>query len=298
MKNTVIQFFLNLPKEKYEQFNQAFDLYRKSEGKSPAMEKGINASGFSEGSLRNLLYDLQKLHGITDVEKMAGPDKSKTLKVASDPKNENLSTEARAISTEASAVSTELDVNNIDVVVTEMQADEPKPLAVVSAKTLRVEFPFLNEKSCPDELKILVADKISAWNDYLQCHETLRSIAAGELVTDDQSEAEIAAAAIASFEENQRIYDELVCYAESGTILGVHPIFKRLQVTREVDAMTSEELVKYKGSSAKYFTVNKAGLAKATKAKDEAKVKEINIRVGQREQKLALVNKKLGINPK
>ena len=44
MKQKVIEFFQNLPKEKYEKFNDAFELYRKSEGKSLGMEKGINAA--------------------------------------------------------------------------------------------------------------------------------------------------------------------------------------------------------------------------------------------------------------
>lgn len=67
---------------------------------------------------------------------------------------------------------------------------------------------------------------------------------------------------------------------------------------REVEEMSTEELVKYKGSSAKYFTDNKKTLAKAVADKDEAKIKEINDRVAEREVKLALVNKKLGIQTK
>ena len=84
MKNTVIKFFQNLPIEKYEQFNVAFELYRKSEGKSFVVERAVNASGFSERALENLLYDLQKLHGITDVEKVAVAVKSQKSKVESE----------------------------------------------------------------------------------------------------------------------------------------------------------------------------------------------------------------------
>jgi hypothetical protein len=80
MKSNVIKFFQNLPKEKHEQFNKAFELYRQSEGKSPVIERAVNASGFSEHGLENLLYDLQKLHGITDVEKVAMPVQSQIRK--------------------------------------------------------------------------------------------------------------------------------------------------------------------------------------------------------------------------
>lgn len=422
MKQKVIEFFQNLPKEKYEQFNDAFELYRKSEGKSLGMEKGINASGFSEHALGNLLYDLQKLHGITDVEKVQVV-KSEKLVVSGkeiegakwdylDPEVANLfqtllalypediegwaaktqisisdieilvelsvnagivevsdklklvvdylntpigedvlaNTEVPAVSTEAIHTNPEDVIDNfladgmnkafsdlktltgskgsfgIDFgmlkqenedlqdekadLEEELEAtteenenlkdelDKLKSLPKIDAKSIRVEFPFLNEKDCPDEFKILVADKITAWNDYLQCHETLRSIESGELVTDDASKAEIAKAGIASFYENQKIYDELVAYAETGKVLGVHPIFKKLQMTREVEEMTADELHNYKGSSAKYFSVNKTALAKAEKAKDTDKIELITNRVAERELRLALVNKKLGIKAK
>lgn len=415
MKQKVIEFFQNLPKEKYEQFNDAFELYRKSEGKSLGMEKGINASGFSEHALGNLLYDLQKLHGITDVEKIqvvkseklivngeeiegakwdsldpeianlfqtllalypediegwvaktqisiadiekfvelsvdAGiVEVSDKLKLVVDylntPIGEDVLANTEAIHTnsgdvidnfladgmnkafsdlktltgskgsfgvdfgmlkqenedlqdEKADLEEELEATTEENESLKDELDKLKSLPKIDAKSVRVEFPFLNEKECPDEFKILVADKITAWNDYLQCHETLRSIESGELVTDDASKAEIAKAAIASFDENQKIYDELIAYAETGKVLGVHPIFKKLQMTREVEEMTADELHNYKGSSAKYFSVNKTALAKAEKAKDTDKIELITNRVAERELRLALVNKKLGIKAK
>ena len=85
------------------------------------------------------------------------------------------------------------------------------------------------------------------------------------------------------------------CYQTTGKVLGIHPIFKKLQLTREVETMTADELIKYKGSSAKYFSVKKTALAKAKKEKDEAKVLEITTQVAERHDKLFLVNKKLGV---
>ena len=336
MKNKVIEFFQNLPIEKHEQFNEAFELYRKSEGKSFVVERAVNASGFSERALENLLYDLQKMHGITDVEKCPLTPKG-GMKVESDDEyetrmqseyeeelriknlecteafgvstvpaintslekeNKTLSLENEDLQDEKAELEDELEVKTEENENLKDELDKLKSLPKIDAKSIRVEFPFLNEKDCPDEFKILVADKITAWNDYLACHETLLKIESGELVTDDASKAEIAKAAIASFDENQKIYDELNAYAETGKVLGKHAIFKRLQLTREVEEMTADELHKYKGSSAKYFSVNKSDLAKAEKAKDTDKIELITARVAEREQKLALVNKKLGINPK
>ena len=382
MKNTVIKFFQNLPIEKYEQFNVAFELYRKSEGKSFVVERAVNASGFSERALENLLYDLQKLHGITDVEKVStvqvpviSLQSVEEIESAKwnllDPEIANLFQTILAMSEEERNswgttrmkqfadvelllhLSNEVDLThvseclvkvwdylgtvvsaedyNADALHEENKAlvlenedlqdekadledeleatteenenlkdelDKLKSLPKIDAKSVRVEFPFLNDKDCPDELKILMADKITAWNRYLETHAYLQKIETGEVKESDEHKAELAKEAIFYFDENQKIYDELNVYAETGKVLGKHPIFKRLQLTREVEEMTADELHKYKGSSAKYFSINKSDLAKAEKAKDTDKIELITARVAEREQKLALVNKKLGINPK
>jgi hypothetical protein len=252
-------------------------LYRQSEGKSLGAEKMINAVGFTPASLENLLYDLQKLHDITDVEKMAKPQIIAELEA----EKENLESENEDLKDENEDLKLEVETLKL----------APK----LDAKAIRVEFPFLNNKDCPDELKILMADKITAWNEYLDAHDRIFKIHSGELVSADGEAAILADKAVKAFDENQKIYDELNCYQTTGKVLGVHPIFKKLQLSREVETMTADELIKYKGSSAKYFSVKKTALAKAKKAKYEAKVLEINTQVAERHDKLFLVNKKLGV---
>lgn len=397
MKQKVIKFLQNLPKEKYDQFNEAFELYRKSEGKNFGVERSINAAGFSERGLEYLLYDLQKLHGITDVEKVGVAVESRMSKVESenekwnslDPNiaslfqtllaiypedfeswasnrqflfpdfkslleisekaglievsvklqlcidylNSTLGTEPIDTNTEPAINDIDVNDNNVvnidgklgvdfgmlqqenenlaseneDLLDEKAELEEEneglkdeletlKSLPKIDAKSIRVEFPFLNEKDCPDEFKILMADKISAWNRYLSCYDEIQKINAGEESEHDLER--LAKSAIDHFDENQKIYDELNAYQTTGKVLGLHPIFKKLQLTREVEEMTSEELVKYKSSSAKYFTDNRQSLAKAEKAKNTEKIELITNRVAERELKLALVNKKLGINPK
>lgn len=318
MKNTVIEFFQNLPDEKHEQFNKAYELYRQSPTKNLAVERSFNVMGYSERTLDNLLYDLQKMHGITDLEKMVivrsekGKVKSEKLEVSGEElevksqklevsgeeelkalvlENENLQDKKAELEEELEAVNEENE--NI-----KDELDKLKSLPKIDAKSIRQEFPFLNDKECPDELKILMADKITAWNRYLETHAYLQKIETGEVNESEEHQAELAKEAIFYFDENQKIYDELNAYQTTGKVLGKHSIFKRLQLTREVEAMSAEELVKYKGSSAKYFSINKSDLAKAEKAKDTEKIELITARVAEREQKLALVNKKLGINPK
>lgn len=284
MKTKVIEFFQNLPEAKHEQFNEAFKLYRESEGKSLGAEKMINATGYTPASLENLLYDLQKLHDISDVEKVVKPQIVAELEA----ENEELQSEKEDLESENENLQDEVEDLKKEVETLKLA---PK----LDAKAIRVEFPFLNDKDCPDELKILVADKITVWNRYLEIQEHIQKAEAGEVVENTDTLAILAKEAVESFDENQKIYDELNCYQTTGKVLGVHPIFKKLQLSREVETMTADELIKYKASSAKYFSVNKTALAKAKKAKDEVKAQEIETRVAERHDKLFLVNKKLGV---
>jgi len=283
MKTKVIKFFQNLPEAPHEQFNQAFALYRESDGKNIAVERVINATGYTPNGLSNLLYDLQKMHGITDVEKVASlqvADRSEQIAELEEEK-ENLEFEKMDLEEENEELKKEVETLKL----------APK----LDAKQIRVEFPFLNEKDCPDEMKILVADKITAWNRYLDTQAYILKVESGEVGETAEHLAKLSKDAIDAFDENQKIYDELNCYQKTGKVLGVHPIFKKLQLQREVEEMTADELIKYKSSSAKYFSVNKTALAKAKKDKDEAKVSEIEARVSERNDKLFLVNKKLGV---
>lgn len=286
MKQKVIKFFQNLPVEKHEQFNHAFQLYRDSPNKNANAERSYNAEGYTERGLNNLLYDLQKIHDISDVEKASVQYSVSSEQVAElesvKEENEDLKAEKE-----------DLELENEDL---KAEVETLKHAPKLDAKAIRVEFPFLNDAYCPDEFKILVADKITAWNEYIDIQKTLGLIESGELIEQDTKLlASLAEKAVRCFDENQKIYDELNCYQTTGKILGVHPIFKKHRLSREVNEMTADELIKYKASSAKYFSVNKTALAKAKKEKDEAKVQEIETRVTERHDKLFLVNKKLGV---
>jgi hypothetical protein len=68
MKNQVIKFLGDLPKSGSEQFNQALEHFRKSKNHDPEKIRYYNALGFSQDRLESLLYELKKLHSITDTE--------------------------------------------------------------------------------------------------------------------------------------------------------------------------------------------------------------------------------------
>ena len=46
-------------------------------------------------------------------------------------------------------------------------------IKLAAGKKIREEFAFLNNKTCPDELKILVADRITAYYTYVNDHKKL-----------------------------------------------------------------------------------------------------------------------------
>lgn len=314
MKTKVIEFFQNLPKEKHEQFNEAFKLYRDSANKNVAVERSFNASGYSERTLENLLYDLQKLHEITDVERLEKG--SLKLEVGSkeeegvlllDPNSEIQGTQEETTDIDSlKSENEDLKSENEDLQFEKEELEEENEAlkeevetllsaTKISGTTIRVEFPFLNNKDCPDELKILVTDKITAWNRYVEIQDHIAKVVGGEVVETEDTLSVLAKEATEAFVENQKIYDELNAYATTGKVLGLHPIFRKLQLIREVDAMTNDQLIKYKSASAKYFSDNKTLLEKAVKADKPERVLAINTRVADREVKLALVNKKLGV---
>ena len=169
----------------------------------------------------------------------------------------------------------------------------PAPTSEERAK-LRDDFPFLKEEDCPMELKALVTDKINAYQDYVTSHNTLVKHANGEVqLTEDELQA-LTQKSVESFELNREIYDELNYYKSNGKILGNHPIFKSYNLQKEVDVMDTKELYAFVSNTPPYLSKAKADLEKN---KDNTeKVAAITAKIDTRKQKLALVNKKLGLS--
>lgn len=101
---------------------------------------------------------------------------------------------------------------------------------------LREEFPFLSDPGCPDELKILVSDKITAYLGYVSSHE--------RLFTAKTKEETFSAArdTVEFFINNRRIYLELEHYKRHRHLLMQHPIFERRKREQEISEMKASEL--------------------------------------------------------
>ena len=274
LRTLVIALLAELPKSKTEQFNKAFELYRKSPHKNLGVERRLNMAGFTEDGLKNLLYDLKQLHGISDVE-------------IKNYKKETFETETTETGT------TEVETVETETVETETIDDSPETIETVDeSKSIREEYPFLNDKDCPEELFIVVGKKIASWKRYQALHEQIQNFD----VEKDGEEAltKLTAEATAEYEDNQSLDLELKHYAEKKEVLAAHPSLVEFRIKKEVEAMSNDELHKFVQSSKTYFSRLTKELEKA---KDNAeKIAEIQKKSADRELKLTLVKNKLGIS--
>lgn len=278
IKTLVLLFLQGLPESKHEQFNKAYELYKQSPDKNLAVERNLNRIGYTDSGLENLLYDLQKMHGITDTE-IANPVVVNEIVVEA---------EEVAPGIIGSTFNPETLEGDIKQAIDDLKATEQE-----ESKPLREEFPFLNDTDCPEVFYIVVGKKISTYKAWQDAQQKLAAIEAKEVeATGDEVEA-LAITAEACFRENQELYNELNHYAQTGEILGKHPLFRESVAKREVEAMTLEQLSKFRNSSAKFFTDQKKKLIKYAENAD--KIAEIKSNIEDRKYKLDLVNAKLGI---
>lgn len=112
-------------------------------------------------------------------------------------------------------------------------ADQPQP---PPRPKFRDEYPFLRNATCPAELKILAADKLTAWENYTSTHASLFNC-----VTPEECYT-TARKVLDNYLENRRIFEELDYYREHGRPLGKHPIFERLRKIRAFKKLTIPEL--------------------------------------------------------
>lgn len=114
--------------------------------------------------------------------------------------------------------------------------EKAKTIPLASQFSFRKEWPFLQDADCPSELKVLAADKITAYHNYVTAHELLF-----ECVTLDEC-YETAKKLIENYVENRKIISEFAYYKEHHTLLGKHPIFGELNRLAELRQLPLPEL--------------------------------------------------------
>lgn len=113
-----------------------------------------------------------------------------------------------------------------------------QPEEITGRQKFRDNWPFLNDPDCPHELKVLAADKISAYHRYTRAHELLF-----DCVTPAEQLATVKTL-VAAFRENRDIIAEFVHYRDHKAILGKHPIFKQMKELDALRKLNPVELVK------------------------------------------------------
>lgn len=117
------------------------------------------------------------------------------------------------------------------------------PLAAFPATApvpFRESWPFLQNPDCPNELKILATDKITAYHNYVASHEQLFDCS-----TLDECYA-TAKKVIENYIENRKIHSEFAYYKEHGTVLGKHPIFAETKRIAALHRLPVAELFRRK----------------------------------------------------
>lgn len=100
----------------------------------------------------------------------------------------------------------------------------------------RDEYPFLRSETCPAELKILAADKLTAWENYTATHAELFNC-----VSPEECYAK-ARKVLDNYLENRLIFEELDFFRKNNRPLGKHPIYERLRKIRALKKLSVPEL--------------------------------------------------------
>jgi hypothetical protein len=234
MKQTIITY-LSGPRN----YNEGVALYQRY-GSNLRLKRqfAVTSTSFS----KELLYDeLRKLAGLTEAEYKNLPRLAAQKKVVATETVADKETKAKDDEDVLVELARNLGVTVDDLVSPEFQervlalpevenriAEITEELEEVRSKyaaapetvrkmiRLRERFPFLNSPDCPDELKILVADMLTAYGAYKAAFARLQELG-------DEESAKAAAdceTVVTEYIENREIWDELEYYKENGQILG------------------------------------------------------------------------------
>ena len=270
MKNDFLKILANEANLKVKKlYNQLLEEYSKVATVRQVYHYQL---GYSPTKLENLKYEIKKVYQISDKEialyvpgeeEEAAPvlninSGSKTIENVGERTAEDIAKQLA----EQNPVLADL-MNNPD-------AQE--------GLKLRDEYPFLNDPNCPNEFKVLVADKISAYKNYAAKHaETLEAADAGEA---EDKLYELAKETLGNYEMNQEAKEELDFFRDTnGKILGKHPLLADLKLNQDVNEMTEADLVKARNNGLK--SVNKYKEAEGKEHLYELHTKKLDLVTGR-----------------
>lgn len=140
-------------------------------------------------------------------------------------------------------------------------------------KTIRFreQFPFLNEKDCPNEFKILVSDMFAAYDLYRESHKMLANTP-GDVANEETFIW--AKTTVENYLDNREMWEELEYYRENRMILGKAKIMQGLAEKNEMSALSDLDLIKQLNNAKSNVSKGKKELDNADNDQKKAKAQE------------------------
>lgn len=265
------------------------NLYNKFPNKSLAVQNYLSRLSNSEKNLKVLCYELCVVAGIPERQMtilLSKPVvKKQTTKVITIPttptKTPTLEEQLIAFTGEETeetiqALATFVGVKETEDVIAAIE--KAKEILVTNklenldintkeSIKLRQQFPFLKNEDCPRELKLLVADLITAYEEFITKQPQLHNNATQEQLQ------QLVADVNGSYINRKEIFAELENYKNTGKLLGKHPLFKQLEEEETILKLDSTALSKKINNLTNYINRNTKKLNEATTDEDKAKYK-------------------------
>jgi len=165
---------------------------------------------------------------------------------------------------------------SVEVLLTEAQekafaALAPKyqeiPETMKKVIRFRENYPFLKDATCPDELKVMVANMFAAYDRYRDAYALLSP------ENPDVDNLSAAKEVVENYLDNKVMWAELDHYKENNTLLGEHPIFAELELKKEISGIADIDLSKKLGNASANITKNKNKYEAATDDDKKAEYK-------------------------
>ncbi|MBY0066808.1 hypothetical protein [Empedobacter falsenii] len=283
MKTEILNIIKHPTLDNPEKFNQLFDFYKKNPSKDRNFESNFNRLGFTEHQFSKLIYEVKKIHKISDLEVVQHEFNDNSIRkpwgfceTPEEKCNMNYCDENGCQNRTRHLVEDSELNENIN------KENQNKEVPI------RQEFPFLNTEDCPEEFKILVNDKITAYHKMVAGRGAL-----DDPNTPEEQRAEIAQSVSDADMLNSLIYDELKHYQDTGEILGNHEIFATHNLKKAIENMTAEQKAQRIETLKGQIRVAKSALTKAEKKKDTEKVTDLKAKIEALELERNLVIKSL-----
>lgn len=306
IKNIIIDWF-----KKDRSFETGKQLFIKH-GSSMSFKITLNRAGNTPDNYKFLCYELAKLAGLTESQyknflkvplMKAISEETRNTKIdINDLSPEEILDQIASVNLDDLTYNTARAVMKIAEVKVEkpnkakifaVLADMKKARVLVSVPVevkrsfkLREEFPFLKQKDCPPILKELVADMLTAYDNFIEGHQKMVG------TMDEETINSLSKEVVENYLENRQIWEELNHYKEKGELLGNHPLFEWIGRRNEITDMKTADLVQLQKQLENKIPRTKKKIADEP---DHKETENRQKRVEQFELELSLVKKLLGI---